>query len=216
MTYPYTMPIHFGPDPVTAKQLPRIEGRVIRSGGGVALSFTIPANAPTGLWRLWLAGPDGVAEGPNFDIGDQPEFNETAAAQAAALPYIVNGVLSQPRERDVFRIAVQARKPLHFFTLSAQLGAPFVDTVLTLRDAAGKKLAEDDDVVAGWGGLLGNPDSSLFYTPKQDGVLSVEVRDRLNRGGPTYAYRLKVDTATPGFQLFTRLATSFSGVVSVP
>ena len=203
MTYPYTMPIHFRLDPPAAKQLPRIEGRVLRSGGGVALSFAIPANAPTGLWRLWLAGPDGVAEGPNFEIGDQPEFTETAANQATAVPYVVNGLLSQPRERDVFRVAAQAGKPLHVYTLSAQLGAPYVDTVLTLRDAAGKKLAEDDDVVAGWGGLLGNPDSSLFYTPKQDGVLSVEVRDRLNRGGPAYAYRLKVDSATPGFQLFT-------------
>ena len=75
--------------------------------------------------------------------------------------------------------------------------------MLTLRDAAGKKVAEDDDVVAGWGGLLGNPDSSLFYTPKQDGDLLIEVRDRQNRGGAAFVYRLKVDHRVPGFQLFT-------------
>jgi hypothetical protein len=43
----------------------------------------------------------------------------------------------------------------------------------------------------------------VFYTPKQDGRLLVGVRDRLNRGGATFPYRVKVDRATPGFQLFT-------------
>jgi hypothetical protein len=64
-------------------------------------------------------------------------------------------------------------------------------------------LAESDDVVAGVGGLLGNPDSSLFYTPSVDGVFHLEVRDRLNRGGPLYPYRLHVASLRPGFQLFT-------------
>ena len=116
---------------------------------------------------------------------------------------MINGSLSQPHERDVYRIAAKEGEPVHVSTLSAQLGGGYLDTVLTLRDAAGKKVAEDDDVVAGWGGLLGNPDSSLFYTPKQDGDLLIEVRDRQNRGGAAFAYRLKVDHRTPGFQLFT-------------
>ena len=134
-----------------------------------------------------------------------PEHSEETALQAplADLPYVINGSLSQPRERDVYPIEGKAGEPLHISTLSAQLGGPYLDTVLTLRDAAGNKLAENDDVVAGWGGLLGNPDSRVFYTSKQDGRLLVEVRDRLNRGGATFPYRVKVDRATPGFQLFT-------------
>ena len=174
MTYPYTMPIHFRPDPARAADVARINGRAIpRSDGRLEALFAIPADAAAGLWRLWLAGPDGVAEGPNLEIGDLPEFTEEAAARhLPAAPYVINGLLSEPHERDVYRIAAKAGEPIHVSTLSVQLGGGYLDTVLTLRDTAGKKLAEDDDVVAGWGGLLGNPDSSLFYTPKQDGDLS--------------------------------------------
>ena len=93
--------------------------------------------------------------------------------------------------------------PMYVSTLSAQLGGPHLDTVLTLLDASGKKLAENDDVVAGWGGLLGNPDSGLFFTPNVDETLRLVVRDRLKRGGESYPYRLRFAARRPGFQLFT-------------
>lgn len=202
MTYPYTMPIRFRPDPARGEEVARIEaGSVSASGDRAELDFAIPASAAAGLWRLWLAGPDGVAEGPNLAIGNAPEFAEDASERAA--PFTINGVLLKPRERDTFRIAGHAGVPLRISTLSAQLGGPFLDTVLTLRDGSGAKLAEADDVVAGWGGLLGNPDSTLFYTPAKDGPLFVEVRDRLNRGGAAFPYRLEVDHGKPSFQLFT-------------
>ncbi|MFN7921269.1 MAG: hypothetical protein U0Q16_14305 [Bryobacteraceae bacterium] len=203
MTYPYTMPIHFQPDPTRSAEVPRIGGKLLRkTNTKLEATFAIPATAKPGLWKLWLAGPAGTAEGPNLEIGDAPEISE-ADPLPTAMPFVVNGVLAQPRERDRFTITAKAGVPLHFSTLSAQLGGPFLDTVLTLRDTSGKKLAESDDVVAGWGGLLGNPDSSLFYTPKQNGPIMLEVRDRLNRGGPLFPYRLKADHAKPGFQLFT-------------
>ena len=203
MTYPYTMPIHFRPDPARASGVARIDGKVLsRADSRLDTVFDIPSGAAPGLWRLWLAGPDGIAEGPNLEIGDDPEYGEETVAKPEAA-YTINGTLSHPRERDVYAILGKAGEPLHVWTLSAQLGGPYLDTVLTLRDAAGKKLAGNDDVVAGWGGLLGNPDSSLFFTPERDGPLRIEVRDRLNRGGPAFAYRLKVDRRKPGFQLFT-------------
>lgn len=205
MTYPYTMPIRFRPDPPHAAAIPRLEGKVVRKPGQVEAVFTIPADAPLGLWRLWGSGPAGIAEGPKVEIGDALELPESAATALSKLPgaFVINGSLDKPRERDVYQIPGKAGQPLHIWTLSTQLEGPYLDTVLTLRDAAGKKVAEDDDVVAGWGGLLGNPDSSLFYTPKEDGPLTLEVRDRLNRGGPAFSYRLKFDQRRPGFQLFT-------------
>ena len=118
-------------------------------------------------------------------------------------PYAVNALLGKQGEKDVYRVQGLAGRPLHFWTLSAQLGVPHLDTVLELRDNSGKKVAESDDVVAGQGTLIGNPDSSLFYTPQQDGPLFLTVFDRLNRGGPEYGYRLKVRSEKPGFQMFT-------------
>jgi hypothetical protein len=136
------------------------------------------------------------------EIEDVPEISE-GGALPAAFPYTVNGVLGKARERDTYSIVGKVGVPIYVSTLSAQLGAPYLDTVLALKDAAGKKLAENDDVVAGWGGLLGNPDSSLFFTPAVDGPLQLQVRDRLNRGGELYPYRLRFASRRPGFQLFT-------------
>jgi hypothetical protein len=206
MTYPYTMPIRFGPDPPRGSGVARIGGKVVsRAGDRLQAEFAIPAAAAQGLWRLWLSGAAGIAEGPSIEIGGDAELTEEAAVRSlpVAVPYTINGLLGVARERDTYRIQAKAGAPLHAWTLSAQLGGTLLDTVLTLRDEAGKTLAESDDVVAGWGGLLGNPDSSLFHVPEKDGLLLLEVRDRLNRGGPAYGYRLKVDGRRPGFQLFT-------------
>ena len=206
MTYPYTKPIHFRPDPPTAEQVRRLEGRVVRAAPGfVEARFTIPAQTGPGLWRLWAGGPDGTVDGPSIELSEWEEYGEAEAHRAdwRRGGYAINGGLEQPRQKDTYRIEGVAGRPLHFWTLSAQLGLPFLDTVLTLRDAAGKRLAENDDVVAAHGALLGNPDSSLFYTPSEDGPLWLEVKDRLVRGGATYQYRLKVRSERSGFQTFT-------------
>ena len=206
MTYPYTMPIRFRADPPSGDSVLRIEGKIARrSPAVVEADFRIPDDAETGLWRVWAAGATGFAGGPMIDIGDEPDFSESTAQGADWRNggYAVNGSLSKVGEQDVYAIHVQDGVPLHFWTLSTQLGVPHLDPVLTLRDAKGKRIAENDDVVAGQGTLLGNPDSSLFYTPEQDGVLFLTIKDRTARGGPSYQYRLKVRSERPGFQLFT-------------
>ncbi|MEP6538966.1 MAG: hypothetical protein ABJF23_26760 [Bryobacteraceae bacterium] len=195
MTYPYTMPIRFGPD----SQQVKVEGRIRNAGPATAeASFVIPSTVRPGLWRLWAGGPNGFAEGLSIDVVDWP-----VESGLRMVPSVVNGALDKPGTRGHYRIEGRAGQPLHFWTLAAQLGVPSLDSVLTLRDAAGRRLAENDDVVAGQGTLLGNPDSSLFYTPQQDGPLFVEVTDRTGRGGTGFEYCLKVSNQLPGFQLFT-------------
>ncbi len=206
MTYPYTKPIHFRPDLPTGEQLGRLEGRVVLAApSSVEARFTIPAPTRPGLWRLWAKGPHGAVEGPSIELSEWEEYGEAEAHQAdwRRGGYAINGGLEQPREKDTYRIEGVGGRPLHFWTLAAQLGLPYLDTVLTLRDAAGKRLGGNDDVVAGHGALIGNPDSSVFYRPAEDGPLWLEVKDRLVRGGPSYQYRLKVRSERPGFQTFT-------------
>ncbi|PYV93753.1 MAG: hypothetical protein DMG05_00380 [Acidobacteria bacterium] len=206
MTYPYTMPIHFRPDPPSTSQLARIDGKVIsrRLDRAEAL-FTIPTATRTGLWQLWTEGLQGISDGVKIELTDVSEYDETGVPKAvwAQEEMAINGSLQRPKEEDVYQINAVAGQPLHCWTLAAQLGVPHLDTVLELRDASGKKLAENDDVVAGQGTLIGNPDSSLFYTPTQDGPLTLLVKDRVGRGGPGYQYRLKLKSEKPGFQLVT-------------
>jgi hypothetical protein len=206
MTYPYTMPVRFAPDPPDAAAVARINGTVVRRNHGeVAVEFMVPDDAEVGLWRIWVASREGVADGPPLEISDGPELTEAEARNSPlqVRPFAINGSLAAEGEKDTFRIEGRAGQPMHFWTLAAQLGVPALDTILQLRDASGKKLAEGDDVVAGQGTLIGNPDSSLFYTPVVDGPLFLTVADRLKRGGPDLQYRLKVSGDRPSFQLFT-------------
>ncbi len=207
MTFPFTMPISFRADPAASSgEVARMDGRIaVKRSGRLDVDVDIPEAARPGLWRLWLEGPDGLSESQPVEISSWPEFDESAAGTADWTKggFVINGVLAKPGERDSFGIDGRAGVPLHFWTLAAQLGARQLDTVLTLRDASGKRVAGNDDVVAGQGSLIGNPDSSLYYTPASNGPLTLEVSDRLRRGGPGYVYRLKVSHDTPGFQLFT-------------
>jgi hypothetical protein len=191
LTYPYTMPVQFKADPATADQVPRIAGRIVKSVPDlVEAEFTIPAATHPGLWRLWAAGPGGVADGTVIEL-------------SAAGEQVMDGALDRPGKVNVHRIDARAGVPLHVWTLAAQIGVPRLDSVLEIRDESGRKLAENDDVVAGQGTLIGNPDSSVFYTPQKDGPLFAAVKDRTGRGGPGFQYRLKIADGRPGFHLVT-------------
>jgi hypothetical protein len=187
MTYPFTMPVHFRADPPSPK---RIEGKVLRSRPGLLeAQFRIPRVAPQGLWRLWTSGPHGADDAATFEIGGG---------------YVIDSALEEKGAAGEHVVAGRAGQTLHIWTLAAQLGVPRLDTVLQVVDPqTGKVLGENDDVVAGQGTLLGNPDSSVYVTPASDGPLRVRVFDRLGRSGPDLVYRLKIAQEKPGFQLVT-------------
>lgn len=204
MTYPYTMPIEIGLDPERSADIPNVLGSIVsRSANRLEAKIEIPPDTPKGLWRIWVNGPQGSTDGLSFEISDRPEYTE------ANIPHLdgrqgeigINGSLGTQGEEDIYEIEGIAGKPLHVRTLAVQLGLPYIDTVLELFDAEGKLLAEHDDVMTGQGTVIGNPDSSLFHIPEQDGPLKLVVRDRTARGGPTFQYRLKIKSARPGFQL---------------
>ncbi len=206
MTYPYTMPIHMREDPPKSAGIARIAGFIKRHGSErLVASFAIPANVRTGMWRLWASGSRGTVEATYFEISDTVEYSEFEASTVSSSEqvYAVNGGLLNNGEYDQYPIRAIAGRPLHYWTLATQLGVPHLDPVLTLYDDAGVKIAENDDTVGAYGNLVGNPDSSLFYTPTQDGPLILIIKDRTSRGGPSYRYRLKADSRLPTFQLFT-------------
>jgi hypothetical protein len=178
LTYPTTMPVDIDADGGYS-----IPGRVVdKSPDHADIDFAIPPDAPVGIYRLW-AGTD--VSGFEIDDGDG-----------------IDSVLASPRARNRHAFQAKVGEPLHVYLHAAQLGGPSLDSVLDLEDPAGRVVASNDDLVTG-AAALGNPDSSLFHTAVADGTYTAVVRDRLNRGGPGFAYRLHVRRERPAFHLWT-------------
>jgi hypothetical protein len=200
LTFPFTMPL----EPGGLRAVAPIEGKVLSTSSDEAqVRFAIPEDAPEGLWRIWIDNGAGPADGLNFEVQGAPEHGEGVAIDLAQGPLVVNGSLDREQEEDSFVVKARAGQPLHFSVLAVQLGLPTIDPVLELFDGGGKLLAEHDDLMTGQGTVIGNPDPSLYYTPEADGELRLVVRDRIGRGGPDFIYRLKADSAVPGFRLLT-------------
>ncbi len=203
LTFPNTMDVRAAPDPDPAT---RIDGKITaRSEHELQADFDIPADAEPGLWRLWVDSPGGPADGLMFEIGDLPELSEGEACdrKIGDGPLAVNGSLDAPGEQDIYVIQARAGRPIHASVLAVQMGLPYLDPVLELFGPDGELLAEHDDLMSGQGTVIGNLDSSLYYTPEQDGELRLNIRDRIGRGGSSFTYRLKFDSELPGFSLIT-------------
>jgi hypothetical protein len=136
-----------------------------------------------------------------LELDDVPEVIETVDVkqpQLVTLPVICNGRIALPGDIDEWSFIATKDEQYEFDLRASRLGSP-LDSVLTLFDAAGKQLAQNDDFGKG------QTDSRLTFKVPADGTYVVRIEDRLSsRGGPTFAYRLKISQpiATPaGFCL---------------
>ena len=150
-------------------------------------------------------GPGGTVSAPapgRLVVGEglEPIENpsETAGTgQALESGATLNARLDRPGEVDRYRLAVSKGKPLRLTIRASSLGS-WLDSVLRVRDASGRVLAENDDasgVLRAGRAAAGmrdaaNLDSRLDLVPPTEGSVTVEVFDRFSRGGPEFSYRL--------------------------
>jgi hypothetical protein len=124
-----------------------------------------------------------------LELDNLPESIETSDAkqpQLVTLPVICNGRIALPGDIDEWSFTAKKDDQFDFDLRASRLGSP-LDSVLTVFDAAGKQLAQNDDLGKG------QTDSRLTFKVLADGTYRVRIEDRLSsRGGPTFAYRLKI------------------------
>ncbi len=121
---------------------------------------------------------------------------------------IVNGRLGQPGEVDRFRLVGKKGRAVAVRVRASDMGS-WLDSVVTVRDASGAVVAENDD--PGDSAPQRNPfavnqatpppDSRLVFEPKEDGELTIELADRYGDGGPAFAYRMEVGPNRPDFAI---------------
>lgn len=136
-----------------------------------------------------------------FVLSDDPQALEPADGSPMELTAgtVVNGRISKPKEIDRYRLRVTPGEQWVFELTAASLGTSRLDALLTIFDAAGKKLASGDDG-DGFDPVM------PFTVPAGTSEIALAVEDLLGRGGDAYGYRLvarkqhadfRVDLATP-------------------
>ena len=110
------------------------------------------------------------------------------------IPVTLSGQIMKSGEIDSFQIEGKKGSPL-FIKAEARILGSQLDPVLRLTDKDGKQLTEVDDLARE------KYDSQLTYSPKADGPIVIQIRDRFEHGSPRHYYRLTISKPEVGFQL---------------
>lgn len=166
-------------------------------GSAEKVTLHVDAQAPLGRQEIRIDTPLGVSNPILFDVGEAPEFaekepnNNTNRANVVSIPVSINGRLDQGNDVDYYRFKSTREQRLIFEVEARRFGSP-LDSLLTLTDAEGKVLAQNDDAVGA--------DSRIDFDKfKKDKEYFVSVRDVLNHGGSAYGYRLTIRQPQPDF-----------------
>lgn len=164
-------------------------------------------NVPSSLRRLLLVGSHEDAHLPvrHSRLGNTPrarlvshpvtvedEDSTSGPPQTIGCPSTLTGRIDPPRDVDLYRFDAGKGESVLFEIEARRLGSP-IDTVLRIRDAAGKELSRTDD--------SGGPDPRINFKAPADGEYSVEVTDLFAHGGARYVYALHMTRARPDYRL---------------
>jgi hypothetical protein len=160
-----------------------------------------------GVYPVSLQTEDLVSNRLPFAVDTLPEVfekepnNSPKNAQPVTLPIIVNGRIQQPGDWDEFRFKGRAGDAIVAEVTAHRLESP-LDSVLELTDVTGHRIAWNDDFEDKSAGLeTHHADSLLSATLPATGTYFVRLGDIQHKGGPEYAYRLRISAPRPDFDL---------------
>ena len=193
-------------------------------------------HVPSAAGETLVSVPDSPAFLP-FVVGDEPEVMEPPGLDPKDLPEgtVVNGRLADRGEVDRYRLNVEAGQKWAFELRSGELDGSNLYGVLTIAaNKTGDKNDDKNEVIATAGTYQGDPNPYVISTTGQTsshpfinlevppGVrkLTVSVEDLLQRGGPSFSYRLVARKQPPDFLLtldtpFVNIPLRGSAVVTV-
>lgn len=146
-----------------------------------------------------------------FLRGRDPEVLEAepndAAAQAMPItvPVTANGRINAVGDEDWYRVSLAAGQAVRLETTAHRMLRAPIDTLITVFDAAGKQLAENDDGFAiDYISMYDyrSMDSRLVFTAPAAGDFFFRVSDQAGSFGSRAVYRLSVAPAQPDFALW--------------
>jgi hypothetical protein len=197
-----------------------------RAGSKTKVQLTgwnLPANKMTMDAKGKAPGVYPLGNFGAFMVDNLPEAfekepnNSPSAAQRVKLPIVMNGRIDQPGDWDVFSFQGRAGQAIVAEVYARRLDSP-LDSVLKLTDAKGAQLAFNDDYDDPGAGLeTHHADSRILTTLPANGTYYLYLGDAQQKGGPEYAYRLRIGAPRPDFDLrVTPSSINANGGMTVP
>lgn len=144
------------------------------------LNAPLPADAPADYAHAFTVG----AKRTNpvlLDVDDLPEILDRSKTHP--LPAVFNGRIARAGDVDTWKWQGKKGDTWDFDLRAIRLGSK-LDGIVTISDPAGKTLAKGEATAT---------DPAVRFTVPADGEYHVQVHDRFrSRGGPDFAYRLRV------------------------
>ena len=162
------------------------------------MKLRIESSAPLGQQEIRANTAKGFSNPILFEVSDVPEFaesepnNDSTNANTVNAPVAINGRISGDKDVDQFKFKAEKGQQLILEVVASRFGSP-LDALMTLTDAAGKTMQENDDAAGA--------DARLEQNFGEAGDYIVRVRDLLGRNGEDFGYRLSVRPSRPDFRV---------------
>lgn len=125
-------------------------------------------------------------------VADTEPNDKPDQAQAVSVPQAINGRMDAPNDIDGYSLTLKAGQTVRCEVRARRNGSS-LDSTIRVLNAMGGVLVANDDIHPS------TKDSSLVFTPPADGTYTLQIRDLLNRGGPTFGYILTVKPEVADF-----------------
>jgi hypothetical protein len=153
------------------------------------MKLKVESTAPLGQQEIRASTARGFSNPVLFDVGDAPELAETEPnnaptnANTVAVPITINGRIQGDKDVDQFKFKAEKGQQLILEVVASRFGSP-LDAVLTLADAKGAVIQENDDAAGA--------DARIEQTFGEAGEYVLKIRDLLGRNGEDFGYRLSI------------------------
>lgn len=157
-----------------------------------AMKLRVNAEAPLGLQEVRAIAAKGRSNPRDFEVSQFPEYREmepnnlASNANSVAMPININGLLSEEKDVDTFKVKATKGQRFVFEVMASRFGSP-IDALLTLSDTNGAVLQRNDDGAGA--------DARFEHTFAADGEYLLSLRDLLDRGGEFHGYRIAIRPA---------------------
>jgi len=175
---------------------------------GSTVTLTVPQRPRMSIFNQEIRrSPGEPASWVTFHASDSPpvielEPNDDAdeTATLATIPATLNGILSSPEDRDCFAFPMTRGQTINITAESREIGSP-ADLELILIDPTDRELRRLDDASYVHKKVAVPIEARTIFAAQKDGLHFLMIRELVNGGGPSFAYRVDIHETKPSMKM---------------